>query len=262
MRPERIITRNFHWNIRGQRNIVRAYKVCKWEPMSEGQATEIAAASESRLRPGTGTYDRGRATARAILEVAHELVIDHGMQALSMRRIARELAMSPGNLSYYYASKSDLISDLVDYVLEDFMAEFERLRELEADSPRAQLRAVLEYVFDDLSNRNTTYFFPELWVLALRHDWAKDAMERMYGLYRSVLIEILTQLRPDLDEQKIADIAIAQSAAIEGHTVFIGCDRSHEQRAPFVKSLIIEQLVDLAVNAPGGKKAGSNGGKS
>ena len=204
-----------------------------------------------RQRPGTAAYAKGQATANKILEVARRIVIDHGLGALTMRRIARELDMSPGNLSYYYASKKDLIEDMFDFVLDGFMREFERLREIQADSPEQQLRAVTEYVFDDLSRVETTNFFPEMWVMALRDDWAAEQMERIYGLYRSVLIEILNELRPDLAEQAIADLALTISASIEGHTVFIGHGRQHQSRAPFVKKLIIEQLINLACTTQG-----------
>lgn len=208
-----------------------------------------------RQRPGTAAYAKGQATAAKILDVARRIVIDHGMAALTMRRIARELDMSPGNLSYYYASKQDLIEDLFGHVLSGFMLEFERLRELQAGSPKAQLQAVTEYVFDDLASVETTNFFPEMWVMALRDPWAAEQMERIYGLYRSVLMDILQQLRPDLGEQAIADLALTISASIEGHTVFIGHGRQHQSRAPFVKKLIIEQLVNLACTTQGGAES-------
>lgn len=201
-----------------------------------------------RHRPGTAAYANGQATAAKILEVARQLVIDDGMNAVTMRRIARELNMSPGNLSYYYASKANLIEDLFSHVLDKYMVEFERLRKTEAASPEAQLLLVLQYVFDDLSKRETTNFFPEMWVMALRDEWAEQQMERIYTLYRSVLIEILSTLRPDLDDQTRADLALTISASIEGHTVFIGHGRRHQSRAHAVKKLIIEQLVYLAIN--------------
>ncbi len=207
-----------------------------------------------RKRPGTAAYANGQETVRKILEIAHQLVITHGLGQLSMRRIARELNMSPGNLSYYYASKADLLEDLFAAVIDEYMITFERLRKIDANSPQAQLRAVLEYVFDDLAQVETTHFFPELWVYALRDPWAAAQMERIYGLYRSVIADILYTLRPDLDEQTIADLALTLSASIEGHTVFIGHGRQHQSRAPVVKKLIIEQLINLAETTEGVSK--------
>lgn len=211
----------------------------------------------TRHRPGTAAYDKGRATASAILDVAKSIVLDHGMRALSMRRIAREMGLSPGNLSYYYASKTDLLEDLFTMVIDGYMFEFERLRQIKADSPVSQLRAVIEFVFDDLGQRETTNFFPELWVLALRDEWAAVQMERIYGLYRSVLIKIITTLRADLQAQTIEDLAITISATIEGHTVFVGHGRRHQARAPDIKALIIEQLISLALTAQSSSRAPS-----
>ena len=212
-------------------------------------------ATVQRQRPGTAAYAKGQATANRILEVARRLVIQEGIAALSMRRIARELGMSPGNLSYYYASKNDLIEDLFDFVLAGYMAAFERLRKTAAGSPLEQLRAVTEYVFDDLVRKETTHFFPEMWAMALRDSWAAQQMERIYGLYRSVLEDILRGLRPDLDAQTIADLALTISASIEGHTIFIGHGRPHQARAPFVKTLIIEQLMHLACTTQSAEEA-------
>ena len=202
-------------------------------------------------RAGTAAYKNGRVTVGRILDVARDLVITEGMAGLSMRRLARELEVSPGNLSYYYATKADLLADLVSHVLAPYLAEFERLRNLDSASPEAQLRAVLSFVFDDLGEQSTTHFFPELWVLALRDDVAARQMDALYQTYRSVLEEIIAQLRPDLPGQLVEDLALTISASIEGHTVFMGHARSHSARASHVKPLIIEQMINLAKTASG-----------
>ena len=171
------------------------------------------------------------------------------MAALTMRGLARSLNISPGNLNYYYQSKSNLLQDLVDFVLDPYLVEFRRLRSVSANSPEAQLRSVFEYVYDELGQRPTTHFFPELWALALRHDWAQRQMERMYSTYRKTLRDLILILRPDLDLQTIRDITLTVSASIEGHTVFIGYGKSHEHRAKHIKSLLIDQLMSLVTNA-------------
>lgn len=198
-----------------------------------------------RHRPGTAAYATGRHTAEKILDVARHIVIEDGMAQLSMRRIARELKMSPGNLSYYYASKTDLLEDLFTHVLDPYLAEFERLRQQQGSSPRAQLRAVLDYVFNDLSRRETTHFFPELWVLALRDDWAAKQMEKSYRTYRSVLADIIYSMHPHLPEAVIEDLALTITASVEGHTVFTGHGRQDAARAPHIQPLIVEHLINM-----------------
>ncbi len=203
----------------------------------------------ARNRPGTAAYATGQATAAAILEAAKQQIIDKGTSQLSMRGIARDLGMSPGNLSYYYASKADLLEDLFNYVLAPYLEEFERLRELKAESSEAQLRAVLTFVFDDLGQKETTHFFPEMWSLSLRDSVAEEHMERMYSVYRSVLTEIIHSMRPELSDTTVEDLALTISASIEGHTVFIGHARPHSGRASNIKALLIEQLISMVGTA-------------
>ena len=99
--------------------------------MADGAAKDKGAPDNgvrgTRHRPGTAAYNRGQTTAANILEAARTLAIERGMGGLSMRGVARALDMSPGNLSYYYASKRDLIEDLITFVLAPYLEEFARL---------------------------------------------------------------------------------------------------------------------------------------
>ena len=202
-----------------------------------------------RHRPGTAAYANGQETVARILDTAHRLVIEEGLAALSMRRVARELSISPGNLSYYYPSKANLIEDLLSRVIERYMAQFVRVRAEQAEAPEAQLRAMVGFVFDDLQNRDTTHFFPELWVLANRDVWAAQQMERIYGLYRSVLQDIIALMRPDLRRRDREDLALAISASAEGHTVFVGHERLHRARHARLRALMVEQSVAMVQSA-------------
>ena len=203
----------------------------------------------NRQRPGTAAYRRGQATAANILEAAKNIVVKEGLDKLSMRGLARTLGMSPGNLSYYYATKADLLGDLTAVCLEPYLTEFERLRAAQADAPEAQLRAVLQYVYDDLGAEETTHFFPQLWALSLRDQGVLQQMEGMYATYRSVLEEIITQMRPDLTVQTCQDLALAISAAIEGCTIFLGHQRPHRGRAPAIRPMLIEHLIAMVHDA-------------
>ncbi len=208
------------------------------------------ASANGKVKPGTAAYANGQETVVKILDTAFELVIENGMAKLSMRQVARELGISPGNLSYYYAAKTDLIEDLLGRVIDDYMAEFERIRQSDADSPEEQLRDVVGFVFDDLQAKATTHFFPELWVLANRDAWASQQMERIYELYRSVLEDIIRLIRPDLGGGRVKDLALWISASIEGHTMFVGHERPHQARHMRLRKLMVEQSLAAVMAAP------------
>lgn len=48
-------------------------------------------------------------TQEVILDRALELFNQHGIEALGMRELARDLSLSPGNLTYHFPKKEDLI---------------------------------------------------------------------------------------------------------------------------------------------------------
>src|SRR5690349_8385863 len=52
-------------------------------------------------------------TARRILEHARQAFNERGVAAVGIRELARELELSPGNLSYHFATKEALIAALV-----------------------------------------------------------------------------------------------------------------------------------------------------
>lgn len=203
-------------------------------------------------RPGTAAYTKGQDTIARILDTAHQLAIDEGFDKVTIRRIARELDVSPGNLSYYYASRADLLEALLVRVIERYISVFDQLRAERQDSPEEQLRAVISYVLDDLETRETTQFFPELWRLANRDAQTSRQMEQMYGAYRGALAEIISQLCANPDPELHKDLALVIAGNTEGQTMFIGHERPHQARAARVTALIVEQSIALVKSIPKG----------
>ena len=162
-----------------------------------------------------------------------------------MRRVAREIGISPGNLNYYYPSRAELMEDLLQYVIDGYLHQIDVLRNRAGEDAEQQFRAVVSFVFDDLSRRDTTLFFPELWVLANRDEWVAQQMERLYAQYREILVDLIEQMNPGLSETRRGDLALLISASIEGHTVFIGHDRPHRARAGELRELAIESFLQI-----------------
>ena len=196
-------------------------------------------------RTGTATYATGQETAQRILDVARRLFMEEGHGKLTMRRIAKAAGMSPGNLSYYYPTRADLLADLLQYVIDGYIRQFQTLRDEASDDADGQFRAVLGFVFDDLATRETTLFFPELWVLANRDDWIAQQMEKMYAQYRAILADVIGLINPGLSETRKSDLALMISASIEGHTVFVGLGRPHRARSGQLRNLLIEHFLRL-----------------
>lgn len=56
----------------------------------------------------------GSSTRRLLLDRARTLFNEHGLESVGVRELARDLGLSPGNVSYHFARKADLIEALMD----------------------------------------------------------------------------------------------------------------------------------------------------
>jgi homoserine dehydrogenase len=82
------------------------------------------------IRKGTGESRRGKETILLILDSAKSILIEEGYSKLSMRKVALGAQISVGNLQYYYPNKNDLLKDMLDHSIDEFMA---KLPSLDAD---------------------------------------------------------------------------------------------------------------------------------
>lgn len=191
-------------------------------------------------RPGTGTYNKGQERIEQILKAARDILIDNGYSGLTMRKIATAVSITIGNLHYYYS-----MADLQDHVIGDYLAGFENVRIEAGTLAEDQFTAVVGFIIDDLNNRRTTNFFPELWAMA-NHD--EQAAERMHELYRKArldLNELIGTLNPALSENEREQVALFISASMEGLTPFIGNGKPWESKIPGIKNIAVNSFLEL-----------------
>ena len=82
-----------------------------------------------RTRLGSGIYQTGRERVIQILDVALEILLESGYQALTLREVARRCHIRVGAVSYYYTSPNDLLLDVINMVLVPYADNFRAIRE-------------------------------------------------------------------------------------------------------------------------------------
>lgn len=188
------------------------------------------------------------------MESARNLMIEQGVNAVTVRGVARAAGISPGNLGYHFATYDDLLHALMERVINPYLQTFEILRAESLDDPLASLRAVLAYVLDDLATEETTMFFPELWVLANRSERAAEYMKELYDNYLSVIQGIIQAARTDLSIHECRQLALFICASIEGQTVFIGYQRQFLKHRTALKGIALDVMVTTVANHVSGKQ--------
>jgi AcrR family transcriptional regulator len=88
------------------------------------------------------------ATFEEIKSVAWKQIADHGVPALSLRAIAREMGMTAPGLYRYYSSRDDLVTALIIEAFNSFSQNLETARDTRpVDDASGRYRAVCEAYF-------------------------------------------------------------------------------------------------------------------
>jgi AcrR family transcriptional regulator len=192
---------------------------------------------------------KGNQRIRQILLAALEVLIRHGYHAFTMREVAAQCGISVGNLNYYYRSKAGLLTDLIDSVWRGYEIEFDRiLHDTSPHDPERALQAVIRLILDDLATRETTVFFPELWAMANHDSEAAKRLDQIYGKVRQVMIALIPQINPTLDEVEVSELAIFLSASLEGHTMFVGYRKPWSAHRKQISNIAVKGLLELVRN--------------
>ena len=192
--------------------------------------------------------EKGRNSVLKILNAARDLIVEEGFQSFSMRKVAVRCGIKVGNLSYYYASKAALIHDLVDSVLHGYEEIWDPMLADESLSEEDKLVAFIKLIMEDLGTKETTRFFPELWVMATHDEVVRKEKKEVYSKVRAVLSGLIVQINPNLSEKAVEAISVFISSSMEGHTIFVGYNKSCSEFAPQTLNLAIWSFVNLVKN--------------
>jgi AcrR family transcriptional regulator len=186
------------------------------------------------------------ATTRAgILQAARHIFMTDGYSRFTMRKVAMAANISLGNLNYHFPRKDALLKALLELVIDEYIAEFDRRRLAAGESPQRQLTAVLEFWIDDLLNVTTTSFFPELWALANHDSHVADMTDVLYQRARQPLLALLPQVNPRLSVDDAEQLALLMCASMEGLTIFAGHAKPWVARHRELKTRLIAAFLAM-----------------
>jgi AcrR family transcriptional regulator len=173
--------------------------------------TEKTAAPPRRDR----RYARHQATKREILDAAWKMVRDEGVNALSLRALARVVDMEPQSLYTYFASKHSVYDHLFADGNRQLLARFDQLEV--SDDPRRALRAIAQLFVSFAAEDQARYELlflrtipdfeptPESYAVALEVFNRARAILTGVGLHNSEDFDLWTALVSGLSSQQLAN---------------------------------------------------------
>lgn len=186
----------------------------------------------TQTRPSAETTARAPLSRERVLRAAIELADSHGIEALTMRRLARELGVEAMTLYHYVANKDELLQGIVDIVI----------GEIELPSAGAEWKEGLRQIATSA------------YQLFLRHRWAASLMLSIGALpsrlsYMEAILGLLR--RGGFSPEMTHHAYHALEGHITGFTLWIvGLDLDTEQlpamAADFLRELPRDELPHLA----------------
>ncbi|WP_068878501.1 MULTISPECIES: TetR/AcrR family transcriptional regulator [unclassified Phenylobacterium] len=166
--------------------------------------------------PGSAPLRRSQkeATRQRVIASARELFDTHGYQGTTIREIARHAGVSVGSVFTTFASKGEILSEVMQARLEPLYAELDRVMPHVRGSTADRLRTMFAVHFE-FEARHVRLFLSHI---AAAYDWTLPPAARPYGRtprLQEVILETLQQgqergeVRPDVDLQDVVDLLMS-----------------------------------------------------
>ncbi len=197
-----------------------------------------------KLRSNSGSYSKGQTRATEILEAALDILLDHGYQSLSMRRIAAACGITLGNVTYYYPTKDQLVRDLLESVVQSYMDTFDAIRNDPTMAPEDQFVTVIRLLLEDIQTKKTTHLFPQLWTLSNHDSFISERVDELYVNARQIFNDLIPILNPALTDHEREVVALFVSASIEGMTMFAGYEKPWAPDMPLIEGIAAKSLLE------------------
>jgi AcrR family transcriptional regulator len=158
-----------------------------------------------------------------ILQAACEAIAERGFAAVRISDIAERASTSTGTVHYYFATKQDVLHQALRYAFEQSIER--QLREMgQIGSPRARLIRLVELNLpQDREVVEEWTVWMEFWIEALHRPEMRPVNEELYGHWRRIVADIISEgqaageFQSDVDAADLANefVALMDGLAIQ-----------------------------------------------
>lgn len=157
------------------------------------------------------------ATRQRVLAAARELFDTHGYQGATVRDIARHAGVAVGSVFTTFASKGEILSEVMQSRLDGLYAELDRVMPHLRGSTADRLRTMFAIHFN-FEHAHVRLFLSHI---AAAYDWTLPTAARPYGRtprLQEIILECLAKgvedgdVRADVEPQEIVDLLMSAYA--------------------------------------------------
>jgi AcrR family transcriptional regulator len=177
-------------------------------------------------------------TVERILNAAQQVLVTRGYAGFTMRLVAQTAEISPGNLTYHFQSKSELLRALIFRLMEIYARQFDDLVSASDISLGQDLEQLVHWLMMENVSEETVRISRELWAMALHDEVIRDAVDDFYDELIKRLVQLLARSRPNAELTAIHELVQFLALLSEGTAVLFGTRRK--------RAVSFERIVELA----------------
>lgn len=182
------------------------------------------------------------------LEAAKRLFIEEGYAAFSMRKVARAIGISQGHLQHFFPTRDDLVNAMLQDAAAHYIEVYETILGKREGDPVNRFNDVVRFLLDDITNREVTNFFFELWPMTAHNETAGAMLRNIYRQNCVGFSKVIRDMRPECDLETVEDMALQILSLIDGLILFChsaGPDEATLARVKRKALHTIEQIVSV-----------------
>ncbi|QBC44599.1 TetR/AcrR family transcriptional regulator [Iodobacter fluviatilis] len=180
-----------------------------------------------------------QATVTHILECAQQVLVTCGNAKFTTRRVAEAAGISPGNLTYHFPSKNELIKALVAKILEKYLIHFEESLSLEGEFYAEGLKGLVRWMMVDAIKVETIRIFRELWVMALHDEQICQVVDDFYDAMINKSAYLVGLRYPTADTTVINELIHLLATMIGGCMVIYGTSK--------IRAVTFERITEMTM---------------
>lgn len=200
----------------------------------------------SRLRRRTV---QGAQTREAILDGAVHVLSTQGLASFSIPQVAAAVGVAPGNLTYYFPTREDLIRAMSERLLAKYAMQFEQTCARLTTHADADLETLIDWLLDDAVSPATVHMFPELWAMANHNAFVAQSLDHIYDGAVRALIRALGADPGSVESAQLRTCAYLLGCVSEGCTAIFGRAGPADARFIAVKERSRSMLADALRDA-------------
>ena len=178
-----------------------------------------------------------------ILDGAETVLRQNGYSGFTTRRVADRAGIAPGNLSYHFPSKLELLRAVIERLVSRYSGQLQAALERRGLAPGPDVEALVRWLLNDAVAEETVWLFRELWAMALRDKVVREAVDDLYDELMDRIASALHVACPEADPKGVRDLVQFLALMSEGSTVLYGT--RHKRATPH------KRMIDLTVRMVG-----------